>query len=196
MQVLFSENVCENERIGFHSGGRAPEYFACRSANVFDILLNWHNLLRATKLQMNGHALLNTSFNTLHSYSSSWSCGRVLGSHIRGLGFNQQVGQFFNLKNSFAKWQIKKKYLLVSQTSPVNPSGQLHENDAPFDVQVPSFSHGPPSHGSVKLNNNQSRKIKQGTEFPKRLSLIPPPKSVYTRPVSCGLFYVYTTQNG
>ena len=32
--VLFSENVCENERIGSHGGGgRAPENFECRSAN-------------------------------------------------------------------------------------------------------------------------------------------------------------------
>ena len=32
--VLFSENVCENKRIGScREGGRAPEVFVCRSAN-------------------------------------------------------------------------------------------------------------------------------------------------------------------
>ena len=33
-QVLFSENVCENERIGSRRGERAPENFVCRSANT------------------------------------------------------------------------------------------------------------------------------------------------------------------
>ena len=33
MQVFFSENVCEYERIGCHDwGGGAPEIFVCRSA--------------------------------------------------------------------------------------------------------------------------------------------------------------------
>ena len=32
-KALFGENVCENERIGSR-GGRAPENFVCRSANV------------------------------------------------------------------------------------------------------------------------------------------------------------------
>ena len=38
-QVLFGENVCENERIGSHGGGggRAPENFVCRSANVMSV---------------------------------------------------------------------------------------------------------------------------------------------------------------
>ena len=37
-QVLFSENVCENERIGSHRGvgGCAPENFVCRSTNACD----------------------------------------------------------------------------------------------------------------------------------------------------------------
>ena len=34
-QVLFSENICENVRIGSRrGGGRAPENFVCRSANA------------------------------------------------------------------------------------------------------------------------------------------------------------------
>ena len=37
MRVLFSENVCENERIG-SGGGHAPENFVCRSANEYNIL--------------------------------------------------------------------------------------------------------------------------------------------------------------
>ena len=31
--ALFGENICENERIGSHEGGRAPEHFVCTSAN-------------------------------------------------------------------------------------------------------------------------------------------------------------------
>ena len=34
MWVLFSENVCENERIG-SCRGHAPENFVCRSANDY-----------------------------------------------------------------------------------------------------------------------------------------------------------------
>ena len=38
--ALFSENVCENERIGSHwGGGRAPENFVCRYAS--DTVLNF-----------------------------------------------------------------------------------------------------------------------------------------------------------
>ena len=32
-RALFTENVCENERIGYRSRGRPPENFVCRSAN-------------------------------------------------------------------------------------------------------------------------------------------------------------------
>ena len=48
MQMLFGENVCENERIGSHRGRRVPEIFVCRSANAIDGIccINLIGLLR------------------------------------------------------------------------------------------------------------------------------------------------------
>ena len=49
---------------------------------------NWQNSLATAKLQIIGHALLSTNFNTLHCHLQSWSCGRVLASKARGWGLN------------------------------------------------------------------------------------------------------------
>ena len=45
MRVLFSENVCENERIGFHRGWRVPGMPSPRSANVYVMLLGTQFLI-------------------------------------------------------------------------------------------------------------------------------------------------------
>ena len=70
---------------------------------TLDIFPNWPNSLPTAKLQMIGHALLSTNFNTLKTHLLRWSCGIFLASYDQKLGVQilALVGEFLILENLF-----------------------------------------------------------------------------------------------
>ena len=71
-------NILYHTIIGPRKQGQG--FPALKDLRQIDIFPNWQNSLRTVKLQMIGHALLSTNFDTLHSHLPSWSCGRVQAS--------------------------------------------------------------------------------------------------------------------
>ena len=102
-----------------------------------DIFQNWPNSLPTAQLQMIGHALFSTNFNTLQTHLPRWSCGIVLVS----LGFKSQhrQGNFLILKNFFCQLPFGKKNSIRKKKEMSNgivvniPSQKLHLDVHLFD---------------------------------------------------------------